>query len=226
MLHEPQPTAYDLSFRCMGIPVRVHPLFWLIACLLGWSDHFQLVILWIVAVFISILVHEMGHALCARHFGCQPWIVLHGFGGLAIYHDTYSMRVGQRVMIAFCGPLAGFLLAGATFFLYYQFFGSPSVFSDNLLLKAFFQNMLWINLAWGVINLVPVWPLDGGQISDHLLRFWFPSTGFSLSRKSSILFAVLLGLIAFQYLKQPYLGMMMFYLAFQNFQGLQSPFPR
>ena len=226
MLHEPQPTAYDLSFRCMGIPVRVHPLFWLIACLLGWSTDFEFVALWIVAVFISILAHEMGHALCARHFGCQPWIVLHGFGGLAIYHDTYSMRVGQRVLIAFCGPLAGFLLAGVTFFLYYLLFLSDSMVSDHVLLEVFFQDMLWINLAWGVINLVPVWPLDGGQISDHLLRYCFPSTGFALSRKSSMFFAVLLGLIAFQLLNQTYLGMMMFYLAFQNFQALQSPFPR
>ena len=65
---EPNRTPYDLRFNLFGIPVRVHPLFWLVAAILGAGsdpDPIEL-LLWIGTVFVSILIHEMGHALAAR----------------------------------------------------------------------------------------------------------------------------------------------------------------
>ena len=71
LLGEPPRTGGDLNFQLFGIPVRVHPLFWLIAVLLGISGDPQPaeILLWVVAVFVSILVHELGHALTMRAFG-------------------------------------------------------------------------------------------------------------------------------------------------------------
>ncbi len=50
-------TPYDLRFRLLGIPVRIHPIFWLVSIVLGWRDHnLPMVALWVACVFVSILV--------------------------------------------------------------------------------------------------------------------------------------------------------------------------
>ena len=70
-------TPYDLRFHFLGIPVRVHPLFWLISAMLGWQpNNIPAVLTWIACVFLSILVHEYGHGGVARIYGCKPAIVL------------------------------------------------------------------------------------------------------------------------------------------------------
>ncbi|MFM7138656.1 MAG: peptidase, partial [Planctomycetota bacterium] len=95
LLAEPQPTPADWHFAIAGIPVRVSAWFWLGATLLGWGicqsfaggDQRALLgylILWAVAVLVSILVHELGHALAYRVFGQGSQIVIYHFGGLAI----------------------------------------------------------------------------------------------------------------------------------------------
>ncbi|HSO11633.1 MAG TPA: hypothetical protein VLT51_04610, partial [Anaerolineales bacterium] len=84
----PPPTQYDLRFSIAGIPVRVHPLFWLIALLLGSSGALVEIPIWILVVFVSILVHELGHALAFRRYGIQSHIVLHAMGGLTIPEST------------------------------------------------------------------------------------------------------------------------------------------
>lgn len=57
-------TPYDLRFQLLGMPVRVHPLFWLVAAMLGWrNENIPLVLIWVGCVFVSILVHEYGHGL-------------------------------------------------------------------------------------------------------------------------------------------------------------------
>jgi membrane-associated protease RseP (regulator of RpoE activity) len=121
MLFEPPRTRFDLSFTFAGVPVRVHPLFWLVAVLLGFSARDPVsVVIWVGVVFVSILVHEFGHALAMRHYGESPRIVLHTLGGLTIAEPTpwgrtwanVSPGVRQQILISAAGPGAGFLLAG------------------------------------------------------------------------------------------------------------------
>ena len=83
LLFQPPPsTRFDLRFTLAGIPIRVHPFFWVIATRFGasTSDVIHLV-LWIVIVFISILIHELGHALVMWLYGQPSYIVLHMAGG-------------------------------------------------------------------------------------------------------------------------------------------------
>ena len=87
MLFEPERTQFDLNWRMFGIPVRVHPWFWLMGVILGWSAverGVQYLVLWIVCVFVSILVHEFGHVFMGLVFGSRGHIVLYSFGGLAV----------------------------------------------------------------------------------------------------------------------------------------------
>src|SRR5512146_1456782 len=85
----PPPTRYDLRFSLLGFPVRVHPLFWLIAVLLGSaSADLVQILIWVLVVFVSILIHELGHALAFRRYGLSSQIVLHFAGGLTIPEST------------------------------------------------------------------------------------------------------------------------------------------
>src|SRR5262249_14738263 len=114
MFTDPGRTQWDLQFRLLGVPVRVHPMFWFMALLLGQStliDGIQYLLIWVACVFVSILIHEMGHVLAARAFDVWSAIVLCGFGGLAIGASRMRHR-WQHILVCLAGPVAGFLLLG------------------------------------------------------------------------------------------------------------------
>ena len=73
LIGEPPRTPYDLNFSLLGIPVRIHPFFWLAGLLLGPRQGGPpAILLWIAAVFLAILVHELGHALVDAGIRVSP----------------------------------------------------------------------------------------------------------------------------------------------------------
>ena len=105
------PTDYDLRFRCFGFPVRVTPWFWATSAFIVWSeDHLDYTLVGIVAVFISILIHELGHAFAIRYYGGRSEIVLQFLGGYAT-NNVNPSRLGN-IIISAAGPAAGFALWG------------------------------------------------------------------------------------------------------------------
>ncbi|MBI1899784.1 MAG: peptidase, partial [Planctomycetia bacterium] len=84
MIFAPPPaTRFDLNFRLLGFPVRIHPFFWLSTVLLGTyggrlaeKETAIRVLAFVLAAFISILVHELGHALTIRWYGRQSQVIL------------------------------------------------------------------------------------------------------------------------------------------------------
>jgi len=105
-LFEPARTQFDLNFRIFGIDVRVHPMFWLVTAILGSGFErlgIEYLVSWIVLVFFSILIHELGHVLMGRMFGSFGHIVLYGFGGLAIGSSNLERR-WQRNLVYVAGP--------------------------------------------------------------------------------------------------------------------------
>jgi hypothetical protein len=119
VFQELPPTRYDLRFSLAGIPVRVHPLFWLIAVFFGISGDLIMLPIWVLVVFVAILVHELGHALAFRRYGQRSQIVLHFAGGLTIPepvswgsgYASVGLTANQQIFISLAGPGAGFLLA-------------------------------------------------------------------------------------------------------------------
>ena len=101
-------TRYDLRFSALGVPVRVHPLFWLASIVFGIQLPPRLVVIWVGVVFVSILIHELGHAMTIRAFGWYPLILLYTFGGLAIYQPTHR-DPRKELLISLAGPAAGLL---------------------------------------------------------------------------------------------------------------------
>jgi Zn-dependent protease len=183
---EPARTPYDLNFRLFGFPVRIHPLFWLGAALLGANTlnaglHFMLV--WIAVVLISILVHELGHAFAFRRFGADSHIVLWMFGGLAVPDSGVSGR-WRRILVALAGPFAGFVLCGLVYGSHkLTGWGSPA---NGAPVAFMYVVLVIVNLYWGVLNLLPVFPLDGGQVSRELCEAKWRGRGLQVALKISI----------------------------------------
>jgi len=212
-----------------GIPVRVHPFFWLIAALLGMNSNSPVALItWVVAVFIAILCHELGHALMMRAYGFYPWITLYGMGGLTGYDRgrTYGSKgagpLGQ-ILITAAGPAVGFLLAGALIGVF-----SASGHIEELLSipsKPIFllaRDIVEIGIIWGVINLLPVYPLDGGQIAREVLVVLSPRDGIRNSLMLSVFVGGLIAVIAAVQLHQIYLGLLFGYLAYASYRMLEA----
>lgn len=243
-LAEPARTQFDLNFRVLGFPVRVSPWFWLV-CLftMGQGAEGPEILIWISSVFVSILIHELGHALMMRRLGRSAHIVLTGFGGLAIEGQVSSWSIGagstrsrtplEQVLISFAGPAAGFLFAltlvglielgGGAFRLEADFpiFWRFALPGDNLNLKILLFNLLQINILWGMINLLPILPLDGGQIAQQILVAQDPWGGMAKALWLGVFTGggmVVLGLST----ENTYVAIMFGILAVNNYMSLQQ----
>lgn len=188
---EPNRTQFDLNFSLFGIHVRVHPMFWIVSAVLGWNDKdLKWVLLWIGVVFVSILIHELGHVLMGRVFGTFGHIVLYSFGGLAIGSSDLRRR-WQRNLVYIAGPLAQFLLLGLVYLM--DFVIKANQMQASKLMEFLFIQLVWVNLAWPILNLFPIWPLDGGKISRETFEWLMPETGKGISL---IVSAVVSGILA------------------------------
>ena len=253
ILAEPPPTQGDIHFRLFGIPVRIHPFFWLVALLIsirGQSTPPGVVLSWIVAMLVSIIIHELGHAWLQRRYGGQPRIVLHGFGGLAICGDCDRSSRSQ-ILISLAGPGAGFVFAAVILLLVgitghqlgciwtswltresvssyqevaYQpvlgfvfYWEAYSVQAVNQMVK----DLLFINILWGLVNLLPIYPLDGGQISRELCQLSDPRAGIVLSLRISMVTAIGMAIVGL--VSQQLLIVLMFgYFAYSSYKTLEA----
>lgn len=180
-------------FTLFGFPILIHWMFWLNTALmggaLGASSPGQLrgLLAWMVAVLLSILIHELGHALTMRNFGDRRvGIVLYAFGGLAQGSRHLTRR--EDVMITAAGPalqiLAG-LAAGWTITLWRP----PSLWLHQML-----DSFTAVSLFWALLNLIPILPLDGGRLCAAILG----GGGQRKALKISLACAAALALLAFQ----------------------------
>ncbi|MGQ9505699.1 MAG: site-2 protease family protein [Thermogutta sp.] len=236
---DPHETPYNIRFLLFGIPVRVNPFFWLVAVFLGLhlENLFEL-LAWVLAVFIAILVHEMGHALMMRAFGFYPLITLYGLGG----YTSYVMRgvgmlppfSGERILITAAGPGVGFLFAAALA-ISLALLGVPiSVMVGPPIgvyvvaeltspwLNAFIGYLFFTCIAWGILNLLPVLPLDGGEIMQELLSLRKPTWGLFHAARISIVVAAAVALWAV-ISGSFFLAILFAYLAYSNYQRLAGP---
>jgi len=219
MLGTVAPTPFDLNFSLFGIPVRVHPFFWVVSAVMGWSHDWRSTLIWMACVFVSILVHEMGHALTADYYGWNPHVVLYWCGGYAAYFPSWSRSTGRSILVTFAGPGAGFVLYGILFGVERLLVHEHVHLSQYTRLA--FRYMEFINLWWGLVNLLPVYPLDGGQISRAALGHWRPHDGVDLSLKISLVVA---GAVAYWMftLHDRFAALLFAGLAIENLQMLQG----
>lgn len=193
------------------IPVLIHPFFWIFSGILGWlmSGTFMGMLIWVGIIFFSVLFHEFGHALTALCFKQEARIQLIALGGVTMF-DGPKLKFWQQFLITLNGPLFGFLIfLAATGFL--QFNLSPLVFK---ILKA----TQIANLFWTIVNLLPVLPLDGGQLLRIVLEGSFGVRGFKAALLIGAIIAVSISLYFF-FIQAYLIGAFFFLFAFQSFDS-------
>lgn len=183
-----------MSFRLFGFEVEVRFSFWISAVLLGggfslFSDGFSAdlvrqMLIWIPVVFVSILVHELGHAFAIRWQKLPAAIQIHGMGGTTTWRELLPISRGARVVISLAGPFAGFAFGIVVFGVgqVADLLGFPLVFhpSHTTFLGRLigvphgfpglaYVDLLFINFIWGAVNLLPVLPFDGGHVLQYAL---------------------------------------------------------
>jgi len=228
-----QPTSGNTSFTLFGFPTAIQPFFWVAAALItafsigpinnDMPIWFTRLFIGMTGVLLAILAHELGHALVFRHvFRTPSAIVLHGFGGMTIPLQHVSRRYGlsgafAHCFLSFSGPLAGFILA---FLMYVLLFITPP--AESLVFKLFGFFLSWtvtISIFWGIVNLLPIYPMDGGHISREIFLFFFPRQGVRFSLILSMMVAALLGVLAFQY-GASIIAFFFAFFAYQNYQEM------
>ncbi len=249
-LAQPNQTPYDLHFSVLGFPVRVHPLFWLMGLVMGFGD-VMTVFIAIVVAFVSILIHELGHAWMMRRFGRESHIVLYLMGGLAIegsgssfggFRSRGSRTTYEQVLISAAGPGAGFVLAGLVVGVVFalggnirwdpiigmlsipkaELVGDLAIGRDNQNLIVSFNLLLWFNLVWGAINLLPVYPLDGGQIAQAVMVAKDPWGGLTRSLWLSVFTGAIAAVMGGFVFRSLYMVLLFGSLAYSSYLALQQ----
>jgi len=160
-----------LSFRLFSIPIGVHATFLFIA-LLGATSYpgdYVAIALWTVAAFVSILAHEMGHALVARGFEAKGVnVTLYGLGGVTTYSHDRALEHWKSFIISAAGSAVGIVLGGAVLFA-----ARNGVFDGvGPEARVFINSLFFTSLVWGVLNWIPIVPLDGGHMVQHFIAIF------------------------------------------------------
>ena len=179
----------------------------------SYDQGFSYALVWAPVIFISILFHEFAHAAMIAIFGYgSSHIILGGMGGVTI--NERHARPWQDMLISAAGPLSSFLLAVICRQIYYSV---PAAHTDAML-KVFLPLMVWAGFVWGVFNLLPVPPLDGGKALRNLLRtFLRENIAFTIS----VWIAMVVGVLAilFGIFRRDYFIALIFaWFTFNNFQ--------
>jgi len=215
-----------LRFRLFGIPVAVSPTFWFLVLLLQYTElrRPERLAMWVGVVFSGVLVHELGHALLVRAFGSAPSITLHGMGGLTSWAMPPTNAPGpfKRLLISLAGPFAGIAFGLGTLFIALAAGMSlEGVWARGSNAEYLVASILWVNAGWGVLNLIPVYPLDGGQVMASLFDMVSPGNGRVWALRVTVLIGSVVCLLAL-YARATFGAVMAGYFVFQAIQGLRT----
>ncbi len=163
---------WEIQFKIFNIPVRIHLYFLIIVVFLSTTRITQpaLLVSWVAVVMISVILHELGHALAARAFGREPKIELKGIGGVT-YTPKAGSTLAESLITSLAGPLVGIIIG-----LFFLWLGN-SLASLPPVAAVIIADIVWVNLYWSLANLLPVLPLDGGSIALALLSRLFKKRG-------------------------------------------------
>lgn len=176
----------------------------------------RLALLWIPVVFLSVLLHELGHALMISLFKHGPsTITLSGFGGVT--RNQRTSRPWQDILISLAGPLVSIGIALAAALL----FRESAFIRRDPMLAAMLPILVWANRSWAIFNLLPIYPLDGGQvIRNFFLMITSPQRSFALSSVTSIILGVGLAILALV-MRQIFVAVIAAMLVMQNYREWQ-----
>lgn len=200
------------------IPVHLDVSFVVFVGLLGFlsaPDSPRFIIQFVVIGAIAVLLHELGHAVSVLAFGGRPAVALAGLGGLTSWHPPRDMRRWELILISGAGPGVGLALFPLIVLLDRAVAPAPGGALDEAFWIAKFTT-----LGWSLLNLLPLLPMDGGQI----LRELIPGTPLVRLRRAlsvSIGVGVVLGVIAWR-LEFTFAPVLLAFLTVSNVLQLRS----
>ena len=206
-----------VSFSLFGIPVQIHPWFWITLAMIGGGNSANTqagilrLALFVLAGLVSILVHELGHALTGRAYGARSEITLQAFGGLATFAGARFTRP-QHFLVTAAGPAAQLLLAAVIYL------GIPDLFMLISPAGYFWRVLTYISVVWALINLLPVLPLDGGQMLNALLG----PARLKLTLRITILTATTAAFLIYQRTHSPIFPLFLCLFVWQAWQALKQ----
>ena len=212
-------------FRLWGIDVHVH-WSWFVVAVYSVSTRVPnytspvWALLEYLALFLVVLLHEFGHALACRQVGgSADQIVLWPLGGVAYVNPP--VRPGATLWSIAAGPLVNVVLLPVFLGVFYAA-RATGAFERSPDLFVFLRALVYLDVMLLVFNLLPAYPLDGGQILRSLL--WFP-----LGKARSLLAATAVGLMGGVALaglalwtQSIWTGLMAFFMLGSSWQGLQQ----
>jgi Zn-dependent protease len=172
-----------LRFSVAGIPVGVH-LSFLIIAIVSPSNRPVDMALWVAVAFLAVLLHEAGHAFTARRFGAEPVsITLFALGGLTSFGASERLGPGRRLAIAAAGSAVGIACGGVVLLAWRA--GTFTEMSDTVRVAVY--GFIWASLGWGLLNWIPIRPLDGGAILTSFLEIVIPKRAFAVAKVISVI---------------------------------------
>ncbi|MDP9240529.1 MAG: hypothetical protein M3O55_07805, partial [Actinomycetota bacterium] len=164
----PSGRRSPLRFRLLGFPIGVDLSFLLVLAFLGFNTldrGVSYLLVWIAVAATSVLVHELGHAVTARAAGAHPRIELYGFGGATSFRlPPGGLSRLRSIGISVAGPATGLALGALLIYLRRL----TAVDPDSLAGYALYAG-IFVTLVWGGLNLLPILPLDGGNVLVELM---------------------------------------------------------
>ena len=166
-------------FRIRGIQLAIHSTFFLLLAWRGyegWTSEgafgFQEAVLITLAIFVCVVLHELGHSFTGMHFGMHvSRILLMPIGGMAQF-DEIPKIPRQELLITIAGPAVNAVIAAVLFGL--ALLKPAFLVSGPVLINNLFWDLLYANVAMLVLNLLPIFPMDGGRILRALLAYRLP----------------------------------------------------
>ena len=164
-----------------GIEVRIHVTFLLFLAWI-WISYYQVAglsgaiqgVLFILALFTCVLLHEFGHAFAAREFGIKtPDITLLPIGGVARL-NRIPEKPWQELVVAIAGPLVNVVIAGVLLFVIH---GTTELLQIDRLENPRIEllgKLASINVMLVIFNMIPAFPMDGGRVLRALLAMTMP----------------------------------------------------
>jgi Zn-dependent protease len=206
-----------LTFFRQSLPIQIHPLFLVLALMIGWLNAGTVLgtALWALVIFFSVLVHEFGHAVVGLAFDQKPAITLFGMGGLTERRRPTKLKPWKEFLLVFCGPLFGFILALLAK-------GALEVTPPKLEIVRYCLTITYVvNLFWTILNLFPIHPMDGGKLSMIVLEYFFGIRGIKISLALSFILGAVFGLL-FLFFNQIFIGALFLLFAFESWRSFQG----
>jgi Zn-dependent protease len=209
------------QFRLFGIPVRVNPLFFVTAVAIGLPGQnepqwFSRLLIWVAVVFGGVLVHELGHALMGRVYGLVPRIELYMLGGLTWWDSSAPLTPWRSISVSLAGPFVGIGVGIASWVVW----GSAALGGGGLAAHTL-QSLVWVNLGWGILNLIPMLPLDGGNVVASAFELFSRERGRRMAQWLSLGVAAALLLVAIRF-QLIFAAFLVGLLGFNNWQALRT----